>query len=332
MSRDFWLSCGHHLLDRDTRGRLIVTDDFLKAYFARPELVPPEDAGAAELELWRGLLEEPRQFVAPATISSIDDLDARENWQLVLHWRDQLLQYATLEEAYLDIVVNRRKFPHLFINQLVQVILRNVLDGSGDAFVLRAAELFFRSQQLVSLNGCLISADEESHAELASQPASPLHALLNLSASGEMDVLNEHNADSYWERSDRFDLGLDLSAGRRGLAALGEVIVLWLRHLLGLEATVSPLTEVREVPLTWYVGLDVEATRLGDSLWAGKSLNERAQRRLVGLYQLDIAKFTNPDAKPTIYLLLAMSDEMSLFLKPQNLLTGLPLHELETVQ
>jgi len=40
-SRDFWLSCGHHLLDRDVAGKLLVTDEFLKAYLARPELVPP---------------------------------------------------------------------------------------------------------------------------------------------------------------------------------------------------------------------------------------------------------------------------------------------------
>ena len=38
---DFWLSCGHHLLDRDDGGGLLVTDDFLKAYLARPELAPP---------------------------------------------------------------------------------------------------------------------------------------------------------------------------------------------------------------------------------------------------------------------------------------------------
>jgi hypothetical protein len=35
-SRDFWLSCGHHLLDRDASGKLPVTDEFLKAYLARP--------------------------------------------------------------------------------------------------------------------------------------------------------------------------------------------------------------------------------------------------------------------------------------------------------
>jgi hypothetical protein len=42
--RDFWLSCGHHLLDRDAAGKLLVTDEFLKAYLARPELVPPPEA------------------------------------------------------------------------------------------------------------------------------------------------------------------------------------------------------------------------------------------------------------------------------------------------
>ena len=42
--RDFWLSCGHHLLDRDEGGGLVVTDEFLKAYLARPELAPPADA------------------------------------------------------------------------------------------------------------------------------------------------------------------------------------------------------------------------------------------------------------------------------------------------
>jgi len=31
-----WISCGHHLLDRDAEGRLVVTDAFLKAYLARP--------------------------------------------------------------------------------------------------------------------------------------------------------------------------------------------------------------------------------------------------------------------------------------------------------
>ena len=40
-NKDFWLSCGHHLLDRDAGGGLVATDEFLKVYLARPELTPP---------------------------------------------------------------------------------------------------------------------------------------------------------------------------------------------------------------------------------------------------------------------------------------------------
>ena len=51
--KDFWISCGHHLLDRNASGGLVATDEFLKAYFARPELMPPEDACAVERKLHR---------------------------------------------------------------------------------------------------------------------------------------------------------------------------------------------------------------------------------------------------------------------------------------
>src|ERR1700720_2829435 len=46
--KDFWLSCGHHLLDRGEGGGLVVTDEYLKAHFARPELAPPPEAGVVE--------------------------------------------------------------------------------------------------------------------------------------------------------------------------------------------------------------------------------------------------------------------------------------------
>ena len=53
-NKDFWLSCGHHLLDRDAGGGLVATDEFLKVYLARPELTPPPDACAAERALHAG--------------------------------------------------------------------------------------------------------------------------------------------------------------------------------------------------------------------------------------------------------------------------------------
>jgi hypothetical protein len=56
LAKDFWIASGHHLLDRDTAGRLVVTDEFLKAYLARPELLPPEEACEAERRLHHELL------------------------------------------------------------------------------------------------------------------------------------------------------------------------------------------------------------------------------------------------------------------------------------
>src|SRR5437868_9687825 len=98
---DFWLSCGHHLLDRDDGGGLLVTDEFLKAYLARPELAPPPEACAAERRLHAALLDHPRRAVAAREIAAIADADAQENFALLLAFRDHLLAHPTLEAAYL---------------------------------------------------------------------------------------------------------------------------------------------------------------------------------------------------------------------------------------
>src|SRR5262245_19494858 len=85
--KDFWVSTGHHLLDRDEGRLLLLTDDFLKVYLARAELAPPADACEAERSLHKALLAYPRKIVAPAAISAIADADARENWQVMLAFR-----------------------------------------------------------------------------------------------------------------------------------------------------------------------------------------------------------------------------------------------------
>lgn len=328
--RDFWLACGHHLLDRDD-GRLVVTDEFLKAYLARPELALPADACAAERDLHRALLVDPRRAISTAQLSSIVDVDARENWSLMIRWRDHLLRHGTLEAAYLDIVQRGgRQFPPLFINQLVQVILRNVLDGCRDAFVLRAAELFFRPQKLTLESGSLVCADEETISGLGIQPVSPLISLLGLPSGAQITVLSDTNAASYWERSDAFDLALDVTGGRRGLAALGEVMMRLVSHLLGVEVEIIPMTALRDVTLTWYLGLDADATRMGNALWAGEELDEAVRARVVGLYQLnfiDSADMNGSVSGAPTYIMMAMTSDKSLRLKPQNLLNGLPLRE-----
>ena len=113
--RDFWLSCGHHLLDRDEGGGLLVTDEFLKAYLARPEIAPPAEACAAERALHGALAGRSRgRRSAPAEIAAIADADARENWEVMVGFRDHLARHRTLEAAYLDIVRRNLKFPHHF--------------------------------------------------------------------------------------------------------------------------------------------------------------------------------------------------------------------------
>jgi hypothetical protein len=332
--RDFWLSCGHHLLDRDADGRLLVTDEFLKAYLARPEIAPPAQACAAERTLHGRLLDHPRRPVGREEVAAIADADARENWEVMIAFRDQLARHATLEAAYLDIVRRNLRLPHLFLNQMVHVLLRNILDGCDDAFVLRAAELFFRPQQLTLHEASLVAADEETVSGIGQRPVSPLVSMLGLPAAAQIDVLNEDNAGSYWQRSDQFDMALDLTAGRYGLTALGEVTRRWVGHLLGVSVKVEPLVELQDAPLVWYVGLDAEATRIGDALWNGDDLDEAAMSRVVGLYRLT---FDDPNVAEDkvrgepVYLIAAMTAGKVVRLKPQNLITGLPVRRLEAV-
>jgi hypothetical protein len=334
-TNDFWLSCGHHLLDRDAGGGLVVTDEFLKAYLARPELAPPPEACVVERTLHAALLADPRQPVTAADIAAIADADARENWELMIAFRDRLLAHPTLEAAYLALMrAGTGRTPPLFVNQLVHVILRNMLDGCDDPYVLRAAELLFRPQRITLHEGALLAADEERIASVQPSPNSPLVSLLGLEKSVAIDVLSDRNAVDYIGRSDAYDMALDLTAGRRGLAALAEVIARWVRHLLAVDVVVEPLTELRDARLTWYVGLDAEGTRIGDRLWRSEPLDDATQAQVVGLFRLtfaDRAVVADALAGEPVYLILAMTAEKTLRMKPQNLLAGLPVRQREQV-
>jgi hypothetical protein len=129
-------------------------------------------------------------------------------------------------------------------------------------------------------------------------------------------------------------MAIDLTAGRRGIAALGEVIERWIAHLLCVKVAVEPLIEASDVDLAWYVGLDAEGTAIGDALWNGDDLDQGARERIVGLYRLTFAEgeLARDEARGRpVYLILAMSADRMLRMKPQNLLTGLPIERLETV-
>jgi hypothetical protein len=220
------------------------------------------------------------------------------------------------------------------VNEFWLSCVRHVLDGSDAVYVLRAAEMLFRTQRLTTHEGSLIAADEEAVAGTNASVASPLVSMLGLPKEAAIDVLNDDNAQSYWERSDRFDLALDLTAGRHGIAALGEVIARWVRHLLTIDVDVAPLVEANDVSLTWYVGLDAQGTKIGDDLWNGEELDDAARGRIVGLYRLtfrDPAPVLDKAKGEPIYLIMAMTPDGMLRLKPQNLVTGLPVEHLEDV-
>jgi hypothetical protein len=332
---DFWLSCGHHLVDRDAGGRLLPTDEFLKVYLARPELCPPAEACAAERALHAALLASPRSPVSVDEVAAVADPDARENWELMIAFRDHLLRHRTLEDAYFHLVRHGvGTTPPLFLGQLVHVVLRNALHGCEDPFVLRAAELFFRPQRMAAHDGALIAADEETLDAMGAEPLPPLVAMLGLSPFRGIDVLGDANAGTYWQRSDAFDMALDLTAGRRGLAALGEAMTRWIDHLLGIDVAIEPLTAMQDVALAWYVGLDATGTKIGNALWNGAELDGAGEAAIVGLYRLT---FSDPEVvaeaakDEPVYLILAMAADKTLRMKPQNLLAGLPVRRVGAV-
>jgi hypothetical protein len=151
---------------------------------------------------------------------------------------------------------------------------------------------------------------------------------------GSIDILNSDNAHSYWHRSDAYDMALDLTAGRDGLRALATAMQRWVAHLLAVQVAIEPVTELREVNWRWYVGLDADGTKIGDRLWNGEDVDEQTMRRVVGLFRLtflDPAAVIERVRGEPVYLILAMTPELNIRMKPQNLLVGLPLRQLESV-
>ncbi len=327
--REFWVSSGHHLTRRTEGGGLAVTDELLLAYLARPELVPPGDACDAERDLYARLLGEPRRPVPPHEVERIADPDARENWTVMMALRDRLVAARSVEAAYLGLVRDGAALPPLFLNQLVHLILRNALDGCEDPYVLRAAELFFRPQRVSTHDGVLLLADAEVvDAMESSRAASPLVAMLGEDAAPSLDVLDDRNAWSYWSRSDAFTMALNLGTNPRSREGFARVAEIWLRHLLGLAAAVEPVERIEDRDWRWFVGLDAEATRIGNALWSGEAVDPDLSARVLALFRLALPADAPVEARAAghpIYLILAMDGARMVRVKPQNLVAGLPL-------
>jgi hypothetical protein len=331
---DFWRSSGFHFLDPDENGRLQVTDAYLKAYLARPELAPIEESCAAERTLHAALLKNPREAVSANRLAALADPDARENYQVALKYRDWVVRHGTLEAALVDLARNGNPgFPPMFLDQMIHAILRGVLGTVEDPMRLRAAELLFRPQKVTIQDGAILAADEETVEMHASTGGlGDLGRLIIESGTAprsvELDVMTEENKALYWDRSERFDMVLDLSFGRPGLDALARVLEAWIAHLLGATVQIQPVASISDERWSWHVGLDAEASAVMNDLFQAKPVDDARLARVVALFRLefrDPSQMLERVSGRPVYLGVAMSEAGALRLKGQNLLANLPL-------
>lgn len=331
--RDFWRSAGFHLTHRNGDGFLAVTPDFLRAYYTRPEIHPIEESCEAEHRLFERLMDDPLRQVEDAEIAAIRDEDSASNYRLLLGYRDTLVNAGSLEAAYVSLFqADAIAIPPVFIDQLVHVILRSILDGETDAFRVKAAELFFRDQSVSTEGGQIMLADAEI-VEMLSETGG-MGGLGSLLAEAgtpmrdvTLDVMTEENQNDYWERSDRFDMAGDFRFTQPLQDAFARVLEQWVEHFTGIAVRVQPMQSIRDERWSWHIGLDATATDILNRLYAGDAVPQEETDRIMALFRLeslDKSAFIPAMRGKPVYLGLAMTPERLVKMKPQNLLVSLP--------
>jgi len=294
-----------------------------------------EDSCEAELALHASLMQEPRRAVSREELNRLQDRDARDNYEIVLRFRDRLLNAGTVESCYVNLFKGDVDVPPLFMEQMVHVVLRSILDGCTDALALRAAELLFREQKATIRDGHVLLADRETVDMHASGTQYGNLGRLIVEAQGaagkvNLEVLERANAGSYWERESRHDTVISLTYGRPALDGLCRVMEAWIFHFLNVKVQIKPIRNIEEPRWAWHVGLDAEATAILNSLWAGEEVDAGRMRRILALFRLefdDPAEMRGDIAGRSVYLGLASDENDSLKVKPQNLILNLPLNE-----
>ena len=348
--QDFWPASGYRHLERTPDGWLRPTDAWLHGFLALPELALVADSCDAEIALHEALLAAPSRRVAAAELNALHDADARANHATFLAFRDALLAAGTLEAYYLGLMRGGAvAIPPVFIDHIVQAIVRHLLDAGVDAFEARAGELLFRVQRVSTVEGRMLAADRATADQLVETGGFGDIGRLLVRAdaalpAATLDVLSADNANDYWARSDRHDHVLDLThevahtldhglsftltRAHSGLKALARVLEGWVAHLLGVTVAITPLREIDDPAWRWHVGLDAASMVLLNDLYEGRTVEAERLQRLVSLFRLD---FEDPSemradvAGKPVYLGLAMAADATLKLKPQNLLLNLPL-------
>ena len=348
--QDFWPACGWRHLQADTSGRLRPTPAWFGHWLDRPELALVADSCAAETALHQALRADPLRPVPPAELAAVLDADARSNYRLWLALRDGVQAAGTLEAFYTGLFKQGGiTLPPLFIDLVVQALLRQWLDSDADAFDARAAELLFRPQRITVQDGRLLSGDRATLDRL--NDAGGFGALGRLLAeaqvplrAAQLAVLSPDNAADYWHDGERHRFVLDLThqvpkqvaqgvsvpltLARSGQTALARVLVRWVRQLLGVAVQITPVPRIDDARWRWHLGLDSESSALLNDLYRQQPVDDARLARLLGLFRLDFddpADMQADLAGAPVYLGLAMTADGGLRLKPQNLLLNLPL-------
>ena len=331
---EFWRSSGWHVLEPSADGRLRATEDWLRAYLFRPELAPVEESCSAERALHERLVMDPKAGIDDTALDRLADADVRGNYRIYRTYRDRLLARPTIEAAYLDMIENGIDgIPPLFLDQLVHVLLRHLLRDCTDPIRLRAAEAFFRTQSVSIQDGRVMLADEETVEMHASgQGFGSLGKLLVQTetrlASVDLDVLDEANAETYWQRSDRFDTVLDLGFTRPGLDGFCRVLEAWIKHFRDVDVAIQPVQQISDERWSWHIGLDAESSAFLNDLYGGDEIDDARRARLLSLFRLefkDAADMLERVRGRPVYLGLMMAENERLTMKPQNILANLPL-------
>lgn len=332
---DFWKSAGFHLVERDENGWLKVTPDYLRAYFTRPEIHPVEESCDAEHALFEKLMADPFVSVSQEDISKIKDEDTAENYGVILSFRDLLAKHGTIEGAYAALFkAGAIEIPPMFIDQMAHLILRNVLDDVDDPMQLRSAELFFREQLVTTDDDQLMLADQEIVEMKSEEGFGGLGQLLAESGTPArevtLDIMTDDNKQNYWARSDQFDMAIDFRFTQPAQDALGRVLEKWISHFSGTKTRIQAMKSIKDEKWSWHVGCDLESTRILNALYNGEAVSDDETMKFLALYRLEF--LDQNDVLDTmqgknVYLGLAMNSERTFIMKPQNLLSNLPLKQ-----
>lgn len=356
MAHDFWQHSGYSRLNFPAAGWPQASEALIQAYLARPELRPLPESCPAERALHDRLYRDSRYRPTPLELAELHDPSVRENYELVMRFRDHVFASEDLRVAYLDLVRRGHPpLPLLFRQHLVMLLLRHLLADCTDAWTLRAAEMLFRAQlpwEPEPEPAAEVEAEAgavEVEAEAGSRGAPRLlladHAVLTdvethggygnlgrlVADSGvplnrrPLWILEEETAQSYWLR-DSFHDSLLPFGPRTGQQALAEVLARWIQAMVGETVTLIPLAgdpvALWSRPWRQRLPLDEAALELTLPLCPLPGM-----ARPVALFRLDwAAGGSRADApiEESLCVVLAADGEGIIRLEPASLCLSLP--------